>query len=65
MWHMYKQHMACFWTVDEVDLTQDVKDFSQVLTADERHFVKHVLAFFAASDGIVMENLVQRFCSEV
>ena len=56
--------MACFWTVDEIDLSQDVKDW-QKLSDDERHFIKHVLAFFAASDGIVLENLAQRFCTEI
>lgn len=56
--------MACFWTPDEIDLGQDVKDW-QKLSKNEQHFVKHVLAFFAASDGIVVENLAQRFCNEV
>ena len=56
--------MACFWTVDEIDLSQDVKDW-QRLTAVEQHFIKQVLAFFAASDGIVLENLAQRFCTEI
>lgn len=48
--------MACFWTTDEIDLAQDSKDW-QNITSDEQHFIKHVLAFFAASDGIVVENL--------
>lgn len=61
---MYKDQMACFWTVDEIDLSQDTKDW-QKLSADEQHFIKHVLAFFAASDGIVLENLAQRFCTEI
>lgn len=56
IWKMYKEQMACFWTVDEIDLAQDCKDW-QKITKDERHFLKHVLAFFAASDGIVVENL--------
>lgn len=56
--------MACFWTVDEIDLSQDVKDW-QKLTEGEQHFIKHVLAFFAASDGIVLENLAQRFMTEI
>jgi ribonucleoside-diphosphate reductase subunit M2 len=56
--------MKCFWTVDEIDLHQDCKDW-QKLTPEEQHFIKHVLAFFAASDGIIVENLAQRFCSEV
>lgn len=61
---MYKDQMACFWTVDEIDLGQDTKDWAK-LTHDEQHFIKHVLAFFAASDGIVLENLAQRFCTEI
>ena len=61
---MYKDQMACFWTVDEIDLSQDTKDWEK-LNKDEQHFIKHVLAFFAASDGIVLENLAQRFCTEI
>ena len=57
--------MACFWTVDEIDLEQDKKDWNDKLKADEKHFIKHVLAFFAASDGIVLENLSQRFTTEI
>lgn len=64
IWRMYKEQMACFWTPDEIDLGQDVRDW-QKLSKDEQHFVKHVLAFFAASDGIVAENLAQRFCNEI
>ena len=56
--------MACFWTVDEIDLAQDKKDWA-TLKPDEQHFLKHVLAFFAASDGIVLENLAQRFTTEI
>ena len=56
--------MACFWTVDEIDLSVDTKDW-QKLNKDEQHFIKLVLAFFAASDGIVLENLAQRFCTEI
>jgi ribonucleotide reductase beta subunit family protein with ferritin-like domain len=56
IWKMYKEQMACFWTAEEIDLAQDLKDW-QGLTDNERHFIKHVLAFFAASDGIVLENL--------
>ena len=56
--------MACFWTVDEIDLGQDPKDWAK-LKDDERHFIKHVLAFFAASDGIVLENLASRFMTEI
>merc|ERR1719230_588894 len=61
---MYKQAVACFWTAEEVDLGNDMTDWEK-LTSDERHFISHVLAFFAASDGIVNENLVERFCQEV
>jgi len=64
LWNMYKQHVASFWTADEIDLTQDVADW-QNLSKDERHFISHVLAFFAGADGIVVENLAQRFCAEV
>ena len=64
VWKMYKDQMACFWTVDEIDLGTDPKDWVK-LKEDERHFIKHVLAFFAASDGIVLENLASRFMTEV
>ncbi|CAD5125229.1 DgyrCDS13468 [Dimorphilus gyrociliatus] len=63
-WTMYKQAVASFWTVDEVDLSKDLEHWAN-LSNDERHFISHVLAFFAASDGIVNENLVDRFSSEV
>jgi ribonucleotide reductase beta subunit family protein with ferritin-like domain len=56
IWRMYKQQMACFWTSEEIDVAQDVKDW-QKLNENEKHFIKMVLAFFAASDGIVLENL--------
>jgi ribonucleoside-diphosphate reductase beta chain len=52
IWEMYKQQMACFWTAEEIDLAEDLKDW-QNLNSDEQHFLKHILAFFAASDGIV------------
>jgi ribonucleoside-diphosphate reductase beta chain len=61
---MYKQSEANFWTTEELDLSKDMKDWV-TLSDNERHFVEHVLAFFAASDGIVNENLVERFCQEV
>merc|ERR1719424_1848744 len=64
IWEMYKKHEASFWTAEEIDLSQDNKDW-EGLTDDERHFIKHVLAFFAASDGIVLENLGERFLTEV
>merc|ERR1711972_501081 len=61
---MYKKAEASFWTAEEVDLPKDLKDWEN-LKDDERYFVSHVLAFFAASDGIVNENLVERFMKEV
>ena len=64
IWQMYKKAEASFWTAEEVDLSKDVKDW-ETLKDDERYFVSHVLAFFAASDGIVNENLVERFMQEV
>merc|ERR1711988_1059505 len=64
VWEMYKKHEASFWTAEEIDLSQDNKDWDS-LTDSERHFVKHVLAFFAASDGIVLENLAAQFSTEV
>ncbi|MFM1874300.1 MAG: ribonucleoside-diphosphate reductase, beta subunit [Bacteroidota bacterium] len=65
MWSMYKQAEASFWTAEEIDLQQDMTDWETRLTSDERHFIKHVLAFFAASDGIVNENLAINFLNEV
>lgn len=62
---MYKKAEASFWTAEEMDLSQDVWDWTNRMTDDERHFISHVLAFFAASDGIVNENLVERFSNEV
>ncbi|OUT98285.1 MAG: ribonucleoside-diphosphate reductase [Flammeovirgaceae bacterium TMED32] len=64
IWSYYKKAEASFWTAEEIDLGQDLKDWD-MLTGDERHFIKHVLAFFAASDGIVNENLAENFVSEV
>lgn len=64
IWKMYKKHEASFWTAEEIDLSPDLKDWER-LTNDERHFIKHVLAFFAASDGIVNENLAVNFMKEV
>ncbi|MCU0443570.1 MAG: ribonucleoside-diphosphate reductase small subunit [Microscillaceae bacterium] len=64
IWKMYKQAEASFWTAEEIDLAQDLKDWNN-LNDGERHFVSHVLAFFAASDGIVNENLVVNFMKEV
>jgi ribonucleoside-diphosphate reductase beta chain len=64
IWEMYKKHVASFWTAEEIDLAQDLKDWAN-LNDGERHFISHVLAFFAASDGIVNENLAINFLSEV
>jgi ribonucleoside-diphosphate reductase beta chain len=64
VWKMYKNHVASFWTAEEVDLAADLVDWEK-LNDGERHFIKHVLAFFAASDGIVNENLVLNFMREV
>ena len=64
IWEFYKMAEASFWTTEEIDLNPDLKDWEK-LTDDERHFIKHVLAFFAASDGIVNENLVLNFMREV
>ena len=63
-WDMYKKAEANFWTTEELDLSKDLNDWKK-LTKNETHFIKHILAFFAASDGIVNENLVDRFCQEV
>ena len=65
LWRLFKQQEACFWTAEEIDLGQDVYDWENKLNADEQHFIKHVLAFFAASDGIVNENLAMNFVNEV
>ena len=64
IWEMYKKAEASFWTAEEIDLAADTKDWEK-LTHNEKHFVSHVLAFFAASDGIVNENLAMNFSSEV
>ncbi|KAG9465560.1 hypothetical protein GDO78_018093 [Eleutherodactylus coqui] len=64
IWKMYKKAQASFWTVEEVDLSRDLAHWEK-LTSHEKYFISHVLAFFAASDGIVSENLVERFSQEV
>lgn len=64
IWKFYKDAEASFWTAEEIDLSQDLHDWKN-LNQNEKHFIKHVLAFFAASDGIVGENIAQRFYSEV
>jgi ribonucleoside-diphosphate reductase beta chain len=65
LWEWYKKQQACIWTAEEIDLTEDVIDWNTKLTEDERYFIKHILAFFAASDGIVNENLAENFVAEV
>jgi hypothetical protein len=65
VWQFYKKAEASFWTAEEIDLSKDQNDWDNRLTKDERYFISHVLAFFASSDGIVNENLVERFCGEV
>jgi len=65
IWHMYKKSEASFWTAEEIDLSPDLIDWENKLNNDEKHFIKHVLAFFAASDGIVNENLAINFMNEV
>jgi len=65
IWSFYKRAEASFWTAEEIDLSQDIVDWETKLNDDERHFIKHVLAFFAASDGIVNANLIERFSDEV
>ncbi|XP_013924258.1 PREDICTED: ribonucleoside-diphosphate reductase subunit M2 B [Thamnophis sirtalis] len=64
IWKMYKQAQASFWTVEEVDLSKDLTHWNN-LKPEEKYFISHILAFFAASDGIVNENLVERFSQEV
>jgi len=64
IWEFYKQHQAAFWTAEEVDLTNDIRDWEN-LTDNEKYFIKNVLSFFAASDGIVNENLAENFYREV
>lgn len=64
IWSMYKKHVSTYWTAEEIDFAKDMNDWEK-LSDNERHFIKNILAFFAASDGIVNENLVLRFMSEV
>nr|GEV64554.1 ribonucleoside-diphosphate reductase small chain [Tanacetum cinerariifolium] len=64
IWEMYKKAQASFWTAEEVDLSSDIRHWES-LTNGERHFITHVLAFFASSDGIVLENLASRFMNDV
>jgi len=65
IWDWYKKSEACFWTAEEIDLSADLPDWNNKLNDDERYFIKHILAFFAASDGIVNENLAENFVNEV
>lgn len=65
LWTWYKICEACFWTAEEIDLSNDLADWKHKLSNDERYFIKHILAFFAASDGIVNENLAENFVNEV
>ncbi len=65
IWEWYKKSEASFWTAEEIDLHQDLSDWANKLNDDERYFIKHILAFFAASDGIVNENLAENFVNEV
>ena len=65
IWDMYKQAEMSFWTAEEIDLAQDLTDWNEKLNDNEKHFIKMVLAFFAASDGIVNENLAENFLKEV
>jgi len=64
IWNMYKKQVDCFWRPEEIDLSKDMNDWNK-LTHNEQHFIKMILAFFASSDGIVLENLITRFANEV
>ncbi len=65
LWEWYKKQEACIWTAEEIDLSEDLNHWNNKLSDDERYFIKHILAFFAASDGIVNENLAENFVNEV
>jgi ribonucleoside-diphosphate reductase beta chain len=65
IWNFYKKSEASFWTAEEIDLAADIVDWNEKLNDNERYFIKHILAFFAASDGIVNENLAENFVAEV
>ena len=64
IWEYYTQHKAAFWTAEEFDLSEDIRDWNN-LSDNERYFIKTILAFFAASDGIVNENIAENFSREV
>jgi ribonucleotide reductase beta subunit family protein with ferritin-like domain len=65
IWNMYKKHVDCFWRAEEIDLSKDMIQWNEKLNDDERHFISLILAFFAASDGIVLENLGLRFMNDI
>jgi ribonucleotide reductase beta subunit family protein with ferritin-like domain len=65
IWKAYKDHKNAFWTAEEIDFSADKNDWNTKLSSDEKYFIEHILAFFAGSDGIVLENLVENFCREV
>jgi ribonucleotide reductase beta subunit family protein with ferritin-like domain len=65
IWNMYKKHVDCFWRAEEIDLSKDTIQWNEKLNNDERHFISLILAFFAASDGIVLENLGLRFMNDI
>jgi ribonucleotide reductase beta subunit family protein with ferritin-like domain len=65
IWNMYKKHVDCFWRAEEIDLSKDTIQWNERLNDDERHFISLILAFFAASDGIVLENLGLRFMNDI
>lgn len=65
IWKKYQDHVSVFWTAEEINLSEDRSDWENKLNNDERHFIKNILAFFAGSDGIVMENLASRFSNEI
>ncbi len=64
IWELYKKHKAVFWTAEEIDFEKDLNDWNK-LSENEKHFIKNILAFFAGSDGIVLENIVERFMNEI
>ena len=65
IWKMYKKAQASFWVAEEIDFSTDVRDWNEKLNDKERYFLEHILAFFATSDGIVLENLCVRFMKDI
>lgn len=65
IWEAYKKHKNAFWTAEEIDFSADKNDWEEKMNEDEKYFIEHILAFFAGSDGIVLENLVKNFCQEI